>query len=79
MDSFSFGDSEQEIQYRRWCLRNRLFINPLNDIGLHPISAHDILTTPAIVVKIGEGPYYQGYFNLDYAAVKDGNRHNYMI
>lgn len=63
MDSFSLGDSEQEIKYRRWCLRKRLFVNPLNDLGPYPIAARDILTTPDIVMQIGEGPYYQGYFN----------------
>jgi tetratricopeptide (TPR) repeat protein len=63
MDSFSLGDSNQEIQYRRWCLENRLFINPLNDLGSFSIACQDILTTPDIVIKVGEGPYYQGYFN----------------
>lgn len=63
LHGFSIGASEQEILYRKWCLENRLFLNPLNDIGPHSIAAHDILTTPPIVVKIGEGPYYPGYFN----------------
>jgi len=61
--AFSLGTSEREIRYRRWCLGNRLFLNPLNDLGLYPISARDILTTPSVVVKIGEGPYYLGYFD----------------
>jgi len=38
-------------------------LNPLNDLGPLPISARDVLTTPDIVVAIGEGPYYPGYFN----------------
>lgn len=63
MYTFSFGASEQEIRYRRWCLENRLFLNPLNDLGLYPISARDILTTPSVVVKSGEGPYYLSYFD----------------
>jgi tetratricopeptide (TPR) repeat protein len=63
LDSFSLGDSEQEVQYRRWCLENRLFLNPLNDLGAFPIGAQDILSTPSIVVGIYEGPYYPGYFN----------------
>jgi len=61
--SFSLGASEQEIRYRRWCLENRLFLNPLNDLGSYPIAAQDVLTTPSIAVKIGEGPYYLGYYN----------------
>ena len=61
--SFSLGASEQEVRYRRWCLENRLFLNPLNDLGPYPIAARDVFTTPSIAVKIGEGPYYPGYFN----------------
>lgn len=60
MDDFSLGESEQEIRYRKWCLENRLFLDPLNDLGPYPIAARDVFT---IVVGIGEDPYYQGYFN----------------
>jgi tetratricopeptide (TPR) repeat protein len=63
MDGFPLGDSEHEIRYRRWCLKNRLFLNPLNDLGPYPIAACDILATPSIVVGIDEGPHYPGYFN----------------
>lgn len=60
MDDFSLGKSEQEIRYRKWCLENRLFLNPLNDLGPYPIAARDVFT---IVVGIGDRSYYQGYFN----------------
>jgi tetratricopeptide (TPR) repeat protein len=63
MDKFSLGESKEEIAYRQWCLRNRLFLNPLNDLGPYPIAAIDVLHTPGITDKIKEGPYYQGYFN----------------
>lgn len=63
MEEFPLGDSEDEIKYRRWCLRNRLFLNPLNDLGPYSIAAHDVLTTPSIVVKAGEGMHYQGFYN----------------
>lgn len=63
MCSFSLGSSGQEIQYRQWCLNNKLFLNPLNDLGPFPIAAQDILTTPSIVMDIDKGPYYFGYFN----------------
>jgi len=63
MHTFSLGASEQEIRYRQWCLKNRLFLNPLNDLGPYSIAARDILSTPDIVVGIAEGPYYPGYFN----------------
>lgn len=63
MEEFPLGDSDDEIRYRRWCLRNRLFLNPLNDLGPHSIAAHDVLTTPSIVVKPGEGMHFQGFYN----------------
>ena len=48
MEEFPLGDSEDEIRYRQWCLRNRLFLNPLNDLGPYSIAAHDVLTTPSM-------------------------------
>jgi len=63
LDSHSLGNSEAEIKYRRWGLRNRLFLNPLNDLGPYPIGARDIISIPPIVVGIDEGPYYMGFFN----------------
>jgi hypothetical protein len=63
MNSFSLGRSKAEKGYRQWCLNNRLFLNPLNDLGPYPIGGRDIFTTPSIVVDLGEGPYYPGYFN----------------
>lgn len=59
----SLGQSKQEIQYRTWALKNRLFLNPLNDLGPYPLAARDIFTIYSIVVDIGEGPYYHGFFN----------------
>jgi hypothetical protein len=63
MNLFSLGDSKEEIDYRQWCLNNRLFLNPLNDLGPYNIAARDIFTTPPIVLKIGKYPYYQAFYN----------------
>ena len=63
MNGFSLGASQQEVRYRKWCLDNRLFLNPLNDLGHYPIAACDVFTAPSIVVGIGDGPYCIGYFN----------------
>ena len=60
---FPLGDTEEEIAYRRWCLRGRLFLNPMNDLTTATVAAHDILTTPSIVTPIDEGPRYQGFYN----------------
>ena len=63
LDNFSLGDTDEEIKYRKWCLNNHLFLNPLNDLGPYPIADRDVLSTPPITTPIGEGPYYIGYFN----------------
>jgi hypothetical protein len=62
-DASSFGETDEEIRYRKWCLKNKLFLNPLNDLGSYSIAAMDSLKLPSIVVEMDEGPYYHGYFN----------------
>jgi len=62
-DGFSLGKSKAEKAYREWALNNRLFINPLNDIGNHSIAARDVMTLPDIVTGIGEGPYFYSFFD----------------
>lgn len=63
MTTFPLGTTDAEIEYRRWCLKNRLFLNPLNDLGAYEIAAQDILSSPSIVVPIGQGPRFHGFFN----------------
>jgi hypothetical protein len=48
LDSFSLGRSKKERSYRGWCLNERLFLNPLNDLGVHTIAARDVLTLPSL-------------------------------
>lgn len=48
------GRSKAERLYRRWALENRLFLNPLNDIGPHSIAASDDLMLPAIRERLDE-------------------------
>jgi len=67
LENHSMGRGKKERAYRRWCLSNRLFINPLNDIGPHPISAHDVMTLPSITVALEDGPGPPAvihYFNI---------------
>jgi hypothetical protein len=61
------GRGKNECAYRQWCLKNRLFLNSLNDIAPSPIAAHDILTLPSLTVPIKYGPrppLVIHYFNL---------------
>jgi len=63
---YSAGRSAAERRCRNWCLRNRLFINPLNDLGAMSIAAHDVLTLPSLTVSIAGGtavPGVIGFFN----------------
>jgi len=53
---FPLGDSEEEVAYRRWCLTERLFLNPLNDLGPHAIAARDVLVLPPLVTHFEKGP-----------------------
>jgi len=63
---YSAGRSAAERRYRNWCLHNRLFINPLNDLGVLSIAAHDVLTLPSLTVSVAERaavPGVIGFFN----------------
>lgn len=61
------GRGKKERTYRQWCLNNRLFINPLNDVGPNPLAAQDVLTLPSIMVTADDGPGPPAvihYFNI---------------
>ncbi|MDP2762262.1 MAG: LA2681 family HEPN domain-containing protein [Sideroxyarcus sp.] len=52
-----------ERDYRRWCLDNVLFLNPLNDIDSASIAARDIMSLPDFTTAINEPPIVVGMFN----------------
>lgn len=57
-------DGDEDVQgYRRWCLQQTLFLNPLNDLGPHPIAARDVLSLPDFIAPVGEPPVLIGLFN----------------
>lgn len=62
----SRGRSKKEREYRSWCINNRLFLNPLNDIWEHDVVANDVLTFPSIVAPI-EGRSKENMFPEVYA------------
>lgn len=62
-DEFSLGDSDEEIEYRKWCLKHVLFLNTLNDAFENSVVANDVLHLPSIVAKIDDGPRLHGLFN----------------
>jgi tetratricopeptide (TPR) repeat protein len=64
LDGYDLGETPYERDYRTWCLRNRLFLNPLNDLGWHSIAARDVLMLPSLRAPISVlPPPYIGFFN----------------
>jgi len=63
LDAHSLGESGEEQAYRRWCLREGLFLNPLNDLGVHSIAAFDVLLLPTYSTGLEEPPSLIGFFN----------------
>ena len=63
LHSHSLGESAEEQKYRCWCFSNRLFLNPLNDLGIHSIAGSDVLTLPGFVTPLEEPPTLIGFFD----------------
>ncbi|WP_157840866.1 LA2681 family HEPN domain-containing protein [Halarcobacter anaerophilus] len=52
------------MTYREWALKNTLFLNPINDLGLNSIATHDPLNMPDMKTEIEVGfPKYITHFN----------------
>jgi len=43
LDQWKLGDNKTQIDYRKWCLDNNLFLSPLNDVTKFSVSAQDVL------------------------------------
>lgn len=63
-NQFSLGATEEERSYRRWCLRERLFLNPLNEQFTESVAAADVLHLPDHTYKIEEQPRFPPCYNL---------------
>ena len=63
-NQFTLGATEEERSYRRWCLRERLFLNPLNDQFTESVAAADVIHLPDHTYNIGEVPRFPAYYNL---------------
>jgi hypothetical protein len=63
LKNFKLGKSKSEIHYRKWCLDKRLFLNPMNDICVEPVAAHDCLYLPSMILKLGQTPICHTIFN----------------
>jgi len=62
-DDWPLGNDSIEQTYRHWCLKNTLFLNPLNDVERVPVAAKDILNLPDFALPAGEPPVVTGMYN----------------
>jgi hypothetical protein len=53
---------QRENEYRQWCLSNRLFLNPNNDLGPYPVAATDSLPLASHVVPVDAPDTFDGFF-----------------
>jgi LA2681-like HEPN len=59
----SLGSGKSEIQYRRWCLDNCLFLNYLNDLDAKEWASGDNVMLPTITRPVGEPLHCEGLYN----------------
>ncbi|WP_343745083.1 LA2681 family HEPN domain-containing protein [Chitinophaga sp.] len=60
---YGLGKNNDERKYRKWCMDNALFLNPLNDFIYKNVVAHDCLYLPTISQPFDEGPTIHTMFN----------------
>ena len=53
--------TEEEREYRRWCLDNCLYLNPLNDLGQYTVANYDSMGLGTHVVRV-DAPHIFGSF-----------------
>lgn len=64
LNSYPLRNYKNESVYREWALKNTLFLNPMNDLGLNSIATHDPLHMPDMITEIKNGfPRYITHFN----------------
>ena len=64
VNQWSLGKTLEEQSYRRWCLEERLFLNPLNEAYTDSVAARDILHLPSHIYNINESPRFPAFYNL---------------
>ncbi|HEX3104812.1 MAG TPA: LA2681 family HEPN domain-containing protein [Terriglobales bacterium] len=86
LEKEDLGKSKLEQRYRRWCLKQFLFLNPINDLGALPAGASDPLLLPGLTTPLNAGPNLIGFFNamkqefvsgrwLLFSAISEKKRH----
>ena len=62
--TFTLGSTSEERSYRLWCLEERLFLNPLNDVFAVPVAATDVLHLPSHTYRTDGAPRFVEYYNV---------------
>ena len=66
LDPLTWQDTsatEEERDYRRWCLVNCLYLNPSNDLGQHSVATTDSMALPAHVVPVNAPHRFASFFD----------------
>lgn len=63
LNNFDLGNEEKLAKYRKWCINQKLYINPLNDLGVYTNASHDCLNLSTVVVKVKTPPTYFTLYN----------------
>lgn len=63
LDNFDMGDDQELRSYRQWCLDNKMYINPLNDLGAYTDACHDCLNLPTLILPANRPPVVLDLFN----------------
>lgn len=63
LNDYKLGESKGEQEYRKWCLNNKLFLNPMNDVLIESIAANDCIFLPSMILDFDKPPIYQTIFN----------------
>ena len=74
LNDYFLGATKKEIEYKKWCLPNILYLNPLNDLGSYSIAAQDILHLPPMILDIDQNhiefPSFYNQLKQEYASAR---------
>lgn len=70
-NAFELGQNDETIALNTWRLRNRLFLNPLNDLGELAVASQDVFHLPNHLYTLDEKvrfPHYYDQIKQEYVA-----------
>ena len=66
LDPLTWPDTsatKEEHDYRHWCLTNRLYLNPSNDLGEYTVATTDSLGLASHVVPVDAPHTFESFFD----------------